>query len=124
MNDGRDLAKDSGEVISDCLYKALYSVENPPKIRNLVCWCDGDIVAEPAKGSLQHLNTFLPFFSGTHFVALLDDRTPSCKIFQTTRQSRHSDASSIKRDTSSSEGDCFVFSMKKGSLSATTKSRI
>ena len=36
----------------------------------------------------------------------------------------HSDASSIKRVTSSSEGDCFVFSVKKGSLSAATKSRI
>ena len=36
----------------------------------------------------------------------------------------HSDASPIKRGTSSSEGDCSVFSMKKGSLSAATKSRI
>ena len=36
----------------------------------------------------------------------------------------HSDASSIKRVTSSSEDDCSVFSMKKGSLSAATKSRI
>ena len=36
----------------------------------------------------------------------------------------HSDASSIKRVTSSSEDDCSVFSMKKGSLSAAAKSRI
>ena len=36
----------------------------------------------------------------------------------------HSDVSSIKRVTSSSEDDCSVFFMKKGSLSAATKSRI
>ena len=36
----------------------------------------------------------------------------------------HSDASSIKTVTSSSEDDCSVFSMKKGSLSAAAKSRI
>jgi hypothetical protein len=42
----------------------------------------------------------------------------------TCKDEGHSDASSIKRVTSSSEGDCFVFSMKKGSLSAATKSRI
>jgi hypothetical protein len=36
----------------------------------------------------------------------------------------HSDASSIKRVTSSSEDDCSIFSTKKGSLSAATKSRI
>src|SRR5580693_8404762 len=45
-------------------------------------------------------------------------RVDSCK------DEGHSDAASIKRVTSSSEGDCFVFSMKKGSLSAATKSRI
>jgi len=42
----------------------------------------------------------------------------------TCKDEGHSDTSSIKRVTSSSEGDCFVFSMKKGSLSAATKSRI
>jgi hypothetical protein len=42
----------------------------------------------------------------------------------TCKDEGHSDASSIKRVTSSSEGDRFVFSMKKGSLSAATKSRI
>ena len=42
----------------------------------------------------------------------------------TCKDEGHSDASSIKRVTSSLEGDCFVFSMKEGSLSAATKSRI
>ena len=36
----------------------------------------------------------------------------------------HSDTSSTKRVTSSSEDDCSVFSVKKGSLSAAAKSRI
>jgi len=42
----------------------------------------------------------------------------------TCKDEGHSDASSIKRVTSSSEDDCSVFSMKKGSLSAAAKSRI
>ena len=36
----------------------------------------------------------------------------------------HSDASSIKRVTCSSDADCSVFSMKNGSLSAAAKSRM
>src|ERR1700734_3055910 len=36
----------------------------------------------------------------------------------------HADTSSVKRVTSSSEDDCSVFSMKRGSLVAATKSRI
>jgi len=43
---------------------------------------------------------------------------------ETCEDDGHSDASSIKRVTSSSEDDCFVFSIKKGSLSAAAKSRI
>jgi hypothetical protein len=42
----------------------------------------------------------------------------------TCKDEGHSDASSIKRVTSSSEGDCFLFTIEKGSLSAATKSRI
>jgi hypothetical protein len=38
----------------------------------LVCGCDGDLVAELAKGSREHLGTFL-LFPGTHFLALLDE---------------------------------------------------
>ncbi len=55
-----------------------HSVENPlldldgSADRKLVYGCDGDLVAEFAKGSRQHLGTFL-LFSGTHFVALLDE---------------------------------------------------
>ena len=39
--------------------------------RNLLDGSDGELVAELAQGSRQHLGTFL-LFSGTHFVALLD----------------------------------------------------
>jgi hypothetical protein len=45
------------------------------RARNLVCGCDGDLVAELAKGSRQHLSTFL-LFPGTHFLALLDESHP------------------------------------------------
>ena len=60
---------------------SLHSVENPlldpdsSAGRKLVYGCDGDLVAELAKGSRQHLGTFL-FFSGTHFAALLDKSHP------------------------------------------------
>jgi hypothetical protein len=42
----------------------------------------------------------------------------------TCKDEGHSVASSIKRVTSSADTGWFVFSMKKGSLSAATKSRI
>src|SRR5260370_3504587 len=59
-------------------HSRFHSVENPlldldgSADRKLVYGCDGDLVAEFAKGSRQHLGTFL-LFSGTHFVALLDE---------------------------------------------------
>ena len=58
------------------------------------------------------------------FRALLPMKVFELPRVDTCKDEGHSDASSIKRVTSSSEGDCVVLSMKKGSLSAATKSRI
>jgi hypothetical protein len=49
--------------------------------------CDCDLVAELAKRSHQHPGAFF-LGLGIRFAALLDKSHPSCKIFQTTRQSR------------------------------------
>jgi hypothetical protein len=53
----------------------------------LVYGGDGDLIAELTKGSRQHLGALL-LFPRTYFAACSMNRTPSCKIFQTTRQSR------------------------------------
>jgi hypothetical protein len=49
--------------------------------------CDCDFVPKLTKGSRQHLSAFL-LGPGIRLAALLDKSHPSCKIFQTTRQSR------------------------------------
>ena len=65
-------------AVAGCCYLRLHSVENPVLdsldnrlSRKLVYGGDGDLVAELAEGSRQHLGTFL-LFSGTHFAAVLD----------------------------------------------------
>jgi hypothetical protein len=53
---------------------ALLDLDSSPTC-NLAYGYAGDLIAELAKGSRQHLGTFL-LFSGIHFVALLDKSHP------------------------------------------------
>jgi len=68
-------------AVAGCCYLRLHSVENPvldsrqqawPQVG---LWGDGDLVAELAEGSRQHLGTFL-LFSGPTSAPCSINRTP------------------------------------------------
>jgi hypothetical protein len=94
---------------------------------------DDDRIVDPRGLAVDSNENFLFLNSGADRVLAISShgrivrdtgRNERLSRVDTCKDEGHSDASSIKRVTSSSEGDCFVCSMKKGSLSAATKSRI
>ena len=80
---------------------AVAGVERHERLTTTQCLGPAEINTSALKGSNDRLS-----------------RVDACK------DEGQSDASSIKRVTSSLEDDCFGFSMKKGSLSAATRSSI